>query len=223
MSESLRERFKTAVTKSCTRAGDLAKAIAATGKLMLTKLRDFFTAPKYTETKEYKAAADWLKSFEAEDSTEYDKAIDYAWKMFEQVSTTSETLDRKAENLMRLVGLVGGLLALAVNTFEVALSRMITLPLLVLICSLFFALQAYTPAARAVPARASDLLDDLTKRGKGNRDIDAYLAGSIHCATAGIQGINRWKANKLWWSAWMFLIGLVLLAINIGIAEAKPR
>lgn len=166
--------------------------------------------PTYQTDRSYRAAIDWLQKFKPSGEVQgYDKALEYAWRKFDQVCAASEMLDKKADNLMRNAGLVAGLLGLSLNTLKVDTPKLLIPSLMAFIISLIFAAIACAPAGGATTATVCDLLDDI---GNG-RAKDSWIAASVHCAIVGRGSLNNWKASKIRWSTRAFCLGLFLFAL----------
>lgn len=171
-----------------------------------------FRPPSYSLGKAYLAAIEWLKQFQPSEKAEgYDKALEYAWRKFDQVCSASEMLDKKADNLMRNAGLVAGLLGLSLNTLKVDTPKLLIPPLLAFVVSLIFAALACAPAGGATTATVRDLLEDI---GKGHAK-DSWIAARVHCAIVGRASLNNWKASRIRWSTCAFCLGLFLFLLPI--------
>lgn len=171
-----------------------------------------FVPPSYVHDSSYKGSEAWLRQFKPNPQTEgYDKALEYAWKKFDHASAASDTLDKKADNLMRNAGLVAGLLGLALNTLKLGEPHLLVPSLVAFTISLIFAALACNPTGGATSASVHDVLDDI---GAGHSS-DAWLAASIHCAIVGRSSLNNWKAKRIRWATAAFCIGLVLLLLPL--------
>lgn len=182
--------------------------------------------PDYTCGPAYAEAMTWLNRFQPDESLSgFDDALAYAWKKFDQAHSASESLDKKADILMRNAGIVGGLLGITFNFVKPAgavgldswTATLLIPSLVALLVSLIFAAHAHQPAGHASSATVSDLLDDIAA-GKGSQ---AYLAASLHLAIVGRGCLNDWKARHLTISTYSFVVGLMLLLVPF-IVSALP-
>jgi hypothetical protein len=174
--------------------------------------RRFAVCPSYLEDSNYKLSETWLREFKPSDSAQgYDKGLTYAWRRFDEVTASSETLDKKADNVMRNAGLVAGLLGLAINAVHVGHPWLLIPSLIAFVVSLVLAAIACNPTGGATTASVQDLLDDITS-GHAN---DAWIAASISCAVAGRNVTNNWKAERIRWATYAFCAGLILFVVPV--------
>ena len=173
----------------------------------------FAVCPPYDKDAAYEAANAWLRNdFKPNSEIQgYDKALAYAWRRFDQGSSASETLDRKADNIMRNAGLIGGLLGLAMNTLKMGEPRLLIPSLVAFIVSLMFAAVACSPTGSAATASVEDAISDI---GAGHSS-DAWIAASLHCAVVGRDAVNNWKAKRIRWATYALCAGLVLFLLPI--------
>jgi len=186
--------------------------IVATDSFAMPNIRSLWTPPDYKESSGFKAAEKWLSEQTAPDDTEgFDKGLEYAWKRYDQVSSASETLDKKADNLMRNAGLVAGLLGVVMNTLKVVDPRFLAPSLGAFVLSLICAAIACNPTGGATSASVDDVVDDIRK----GHASDFWIAGSLHLAIVGRTCLNNWKADRIRWSTTLFCIGLALLVLPV--------
>lgn len=168
--------------------------------------------PKFAKSAAYREAESWLQGFKPSDNSEgYDKALQYAWKQYDGATSASETLDKKADNLMRNAGLVAGLLGVAMNALTLQKVIYLVPALITFIASLILSAVACNPTAGATTASVHDLLDDVTE----GHSSDAWVAASIHCAIVGRTSLNDWKAARIRWATWAFCIALLCFLIPL--------
>jgi hypothetical protein len=158
----------------------------------------FAVCPPFDQDPAYQAANAWLHD-EFKPNSEiqgYDKALAYAWRRFDQGASASETLDKKADNIMRNAGLIAGLLGLAMNTLHMGQPKLLIPSLVAFIVSLMF---------------AADAISDI---GAGHSS-DAWISASLHCAVVGRDAVNNWKAKRIRWATYALCAGLVLFLLPI--------
>lgn len=178
----------------------------------MPNIRSLWKPPEYTQSSGYKAAENWLNELTAPEKTEgFDKALEYAWKRYDQVQSASETLDKKADNLMRNAGLVAGLLGLVMNSFKNVDARLLVPSLVAFILSLIFSVIACNPTGGATSASVDDVIDDIRK----GHTSDFWIAASLHLAVVGRMCLNNWKADRIRWSTTLFCAGLIFLALPV--------
>ena len=147
------------------------------------------------------------------------RGIEYAWKRFEQVSAASDTLDKKADNLMRNAGLVAGLGGIVMNSsFQMGNKWFIVPSLVAFIASLILAAWACSPTDGATSASIKDVLEDVSQ----GHPLDEWLAGSLHCASVGRAYLNTWKGARIQWATTTFCLGLLLLLLPIVLPLLFP-
>jgi hypothetical protein len=170
--------------------------------------------PKFADDENYKSATQWIENFTPSSSSEgYDKALAYAWRKYDQVTSASEALDKKADNLMRNAGLVAGLLGLAINTIQIGYPQWLIPSLVAFTASLMLAAFACNPTGGATTASVQDVLDDVTS----GHSSDAWIAASISCAIAGRSAMNNWKAERIRWATYAFCAGLSLFLVPVAV------
>lgn len=175
--------------------------------------RNFFSLypPHYETTPEYTAARAWFRRYQPTADGGYDKALDYAWRAFEQIGKASEALDRKAESIMKADGLFAGAIGIGINALQIKSPAAFVPAVIFFIFSLIAAAIAYKPTGHATTAGVNDLLDDVNT-GHGH---DAYVAGSIYCAIVGSGTVNGWKATRLKYAIGFQVVALVCLLIPV--------
>jgi hypothetical protein len=170
--------------------------------------------PPYDQDEDYQQAFDWLQNFKPLDTVQgYDKALEYAWRRFEQVSSASETLDKKADNIMRNAGLVAGLIGLAINIIKIDYPAALVPSLAAFMFSLILAALACNPTGASATASVQDVLEDVTN----GHSSDAWMAASLTCAIAGRNAMNNWKADRIRWSTYAFCAGIVAFALPVSL------
>lgn len=170
--------------------------------------------PPHSQDVAYQSATAWLKKLNPKaDAQGYDKALTYAWRRFDQVNSASETLDKKADNIMRNAGLVAGLLGLAINTIKISYPQLLIPSLVAFTASLIIAALACNPTGGATSASVADVIDDVAD----GHTSDAWMAASVHCAIVGRNALNNWKADRIRWATYAFCIGLALFLVPVSV------
>lgn len=178
------------------------------------RVRKYCVCPSFDQDKAYLEALAWLRAFApSSDVQGYDKALSYALRRYDQVSSASETLDKKADNLMRNAGLVAGLLGLAINTIKIEYPASLIPSLVAFTASLVLAALACNPTGGATSASVADVIDDIT----AGHPSEAWIAASVHCAIVGRNALNNWKADRIRWATYAFCAGLGLFLVPTAI------
>jgi hypothetical protein len=179
------------------------------GKVRRTVRHLFISPPWYKRQPDYVAATRWLKHFQPSKEVQYDKALAYAWKKYDEICAASETLDRKANNLIQSVGILTGLLGFGITSLKLG-SEVLMAPSLVCgILSIIVAALTGSPSGSATSASVADVLDDIT----GGHDGDAWTTASLHCAIKGRESFNNWKATRIRWATCLLTGGLIWLVL----------
>lgn len=188
--------------------------IATCGSRVQHCWRKFAVCPPHSQDVAYQSATAWLKKLNPKaDAQGYDKALTYAWRRFDQVNSASETLDKKADNIMRNAGLVAGLLGLAINTIKISYPQLLIPSLVAFTASLIIAALACNPTGGATSASVADVIDDVAD----GHTSDAWMAASVHCAIVGRNALNNWKADRIRWATYAFCIGLALFLVPVSV------
>jgi hypothetical protein len=197
----------------------LRRKLSAAARSFARWTRALFVCPPFDQHCDYHDAKEWLGKFAPVlDREGYDKALEYAWKRYEQAGSASETLDKKADNLLRNAGLVAGLLGIGINAFRIDTPALLVPSLILFTASMFFGAIACNPAAGATSASVQDLLDDIT----AGHTSDAWVAASIHLAIVGRTCGNEWKAQRIRWSTAAFCLGLLAFLLPISWLYLRP-
>lgn len=186
----------------------------------LAWLRHTFWQPDFTRSREYQEARNWLNcQFQPlSDEPTYESALEYAWKKYDEVLDGAQTLDKKADNLMRNAGLVAGLIGIAINTLKIPVPELLFPSLICFVISLALAALACNPAPTSTPTSVEDLLEDISA---GHRTVP-WMAASLHIAITGRGAVNTWKAARIRWATGTFCAGLLLFLLPVAIFYFCP-
>ncbi len=157
---------------------------------------------------------------------DYELALEYAQKRYEEMLGLSEVLDQKLDGLARTSLAIGVLIATLARVLgaETPLGRspLLIWAVVVFAVSVLVAIWSRGPTMYGTPLEIRGLLKVMDDHpGLTKSKTQALLASSYHVAVVGTYATNEWKARQLWRATTLLLVGIVLL-IAILIAGGPP-
>lgn len=178
-------------------------------------LRSLVHAPSPSFDSATIAAEVWALSYTPRgDEDVYERIAKFAEQRYAQAVANYDSLDRKADELIKLTTTVSGaIITAAASKFVVFYHPWAAYAALApTFASVFLAVMARTPGGMTTPLSPRDLLAvaDLGLKPSPHM-IDGVIAASFHVALLGMRTMTTWKAQQLRRAAWAFLIAFVLL------------
>jgi len=174
---------------------------------------------KIHEELDYRKAYQFKRNFQPQDGVEYGWIKQYAEFIYSRLEQASETLDSKAESMIRIFaggsGLVslGAILNLSDISVEVAICWLIALGLALV--SIYSAARVRFPRQTYLPPSLYWAIQ-YAEHHKSTAE-DRFLA-QWHLACEGLRLNNRWKASGLKVSVVFGVAAIVCLALSFCVA-----
>ena len=173
----------------------------------------FFEPPPIEDSPAYQNARTWIKEFKPSTEVEgYEKGLAYAWKKYDEICAASDTLDRKAHELMRSAGIVTGLLGFGAGALKLDDMRWLASSFIAGVVSIAVSAIACRPTASTTSASVKNSLEDID----AGHNSDVWIAASLHCAISGREDTNNWKAKRIMWATWILVLALLLLIVAVS-------
>jgi len=160
-------------------------------------------------------AEQWVNDYTPMNKPElYSVALKYAEQRYEQATQAYESMDKKADDLMRTAGTLSAVLVTLAKLFEMTRPITIVPAVICLVASVILAARVRWPMDFRTPMDTQNLMLVVDNPNVTDKHVvEAVAAASYHAATVGLLVLIRWKATLLERSAGMFCVGLVLLAL----------
>jgi len=159
----------------------------------------------------------WVESYQPKNGVHGAFVLEHARRVYEEFSSSLETLDAKALDLLRTSGALATILVATVAGFKIA-------PIWA-VPSLFFflatagiAVLSRRALARHSQATIRSVVEDSPQTGN---DHEAWLAVSLHRTTEQMRVLQEWKARRVNWASWSLCLGLLALFVVLLSLGAK--
>lgn len=178
-------------------------------------LRSWVVAPSPQFDSETITASQWALGYAPHGSEEvYSRIAEFSEHRYTHLVDTYDSLDRKADELVRLTTTISGAILTAAATKYVAFHRpwVAYIALAPTVLSVFTAMMARTPGGVATPIAPRDLLAvaDLDVKPKPHQ-IESVIAASLHVAILGMRTVTTWKAKQVRRATIAFLLAFIFL------------
>lgn len=183
-------------------------------------LRSWVVPPSPQFDSETIAASNWALDYAPQGQEDvYPLAAEFAKQQYAQSVATYDSLDRKADELIRLTTtIIGAILTVRASKFVTFHYPFISnLALVPTAISVFTTMNAKTPGRASTPMTPRDLLAvaDLAIKPAPHQ-IEGVIAASHHVAMLGMRTMTTWKANQIRRATAAFLIAFVLLLFSMS-------
>lgn len=172
----------------------------------------------FTE-EEYRRAYEFKDNFVPKGDRDYDWVADYARFTYDQFQNADDTLDKKAESMMRLLGGGSGLLSLGaiVNLSKIGFATSVTLSiaLFLALCAVAAAAWVRVPRNTTLPPSIAWALEYVGAYDKQSRD--RFLA-QWHLSCEGMRLSLRAKAWGVTVATWLGVASVVAVALSFFVA-----
>lgn len=184
---------------------------------------NFFPNPaEVFQEQEYQDAYEFKCNFIPEDEADYDWVSDYAKQNFEQFQLADQTLDAKAESIMKVLGGGSGLLSIGaiINLPKIDLYVAITIfvSLVFALLAVGFAALVRVPRNTFLPPSVAWALDYVRAYDKDARN--RFLA-QWHLVCEGSRLSLRAKAKGVRNATWLGIISIGGLALSFLVAVSN--
>lgn len=158
-------------------------------------------------------AEKWVADYNPKQKPElYSIVLKFSEQRYEQTLKIYDSIDKKADDLMRTAGALGAALVAAAKLLDMSQPRAIVPAVGFLVISVIIAARSRWPAESKTPMSARDYFQVADNDNVNDKYVlEAVAAASCHAATVGLLVLIAWKANQLKRSSWAFCIGLAAL------------
>jgi hypothetical protein len=182
-------------------------------------LRSWIFAPSPDFDSATIAATTWALDYAPKgDEDVYSLIAEFAEHQYTQTVANYDSLDRKADELIRLTTTISGAILTAAASKFVAFHHawLAYLALAPTALSVFTAIRARTPGGAAIPITARDLLAvaDLDMKPTSHQ-IESVIAASLHVTILGMRTITTWKGIQIRRATTAFLVAFILLLLAL--------
>jgi len=177
---------------------------------MLKRLREWMHPPDYHADKSHVDAQEWAQSFQAREAEALDGELllDEARAQFAELGRALDSLDEKAERLLRTCATIAGLIVAACTGFKIVPGVALSLSLAAIVIAIVTLCVAQMPMS--VPARP-DLKYMLEKLPAQDGHKRAWIAASFWRSMAGFHAALEWKAKRVQQSVWLLAFAVAAL------------
>ncbi len=182
-------------------------------------LRSWVFPPSVRFDSEFIEATRWAEGYSPQNPGEvYARVSKFAESQYQYMTSLSDGLDKKADDLLRFMTTIMGVVIAAgagrLITFERPWAALLSLGPISL--ALIAAIRIRTPQSTTTPMNPRELLKiaDL-KSTPTAEQLESVLAASYHVAILGMKSLTSWKARMLNRSVLAFLTAFLLLLGSI--------
>jgi hypothetical protein len=215
--------------------GALRSIITAQMQLYLTSIlawcKTWWSPPVYLNESRFRDVERWALDFmpEQDEKDLYAPILIFSERYYERALKSTENLDKKADDLIRVASAIGAALA-ATAKIAGASKAVVMLPAIgLLILTIIIATRARLPAFQATPIDIRTLIEIAKHEsshkvlgilGELNRvsiqskgQVEQIIAATIQCAVVGVQLLNDWKAKQIERASTLFCLAMTSLFV----------
>lgn len=177
-------------------------------------LASWWRCPSLVGVSAYQEAKVWHAAYNPT-TADADFALAFAQRQYDELARITESIDQKADVLVRTSATMAPVLVAAIAAFK--LDRPMTfLPTAVgLLLSLIIASLTRRPTGLLMANSIADLLDDLNAGTHSENELKLHTAANLHLAGAARLAVNRWKARQVNRATVLLCLAISLLALPL--------